>query len=421
VGGGATNLRRLVRVLGWVEMALPHPAPRQQRLFEEFKATERAAPDEVLKNPSPTEEERLARARFRWLALESLRAANECAPLLLHRGALEPEAALLTIDCHLAEGERDKAIQLFESVIARHRDRRDLVARGATLLLDLDDSRGAQLAGEVFERCDPDVGTVGLHWAMHHVRHRRWDQAETVLDRMEAAVTPMPSDLAEEVRSLRAEIAACKASPATFFKRHHLPRALAVVLVWAVPAGLLFLAAWVAWQIGPVFLHEGQTLRRLQEGGVQVDSAHVRDVARHDLRDSMLSELTYVFAPDLEQAESWERPLPTNYTPEAIEAWLAAVRAGELPRGWYRGQTIVFQRTAQAIEEDPALQRITYLPADPTVNTIGPITWIRIWLTWSGGGKSVLFAVIILGTAVYFAGQALIKRVTRSAIARRPP
>lgn len=422
-GGGAKNVRRLAVAFRWIGAAIPNLAASKRLFVVELCASENRVTDELLGKTTPSDQDRLDRARFWWLALNPKKAIKECAPILAGRGPLEVEAALVTIDGLLASGKPDSAVDALENILPRHRDNPELVGRCAALLLDLDDPRGEQMAEEVFTRKIAPVDVVGLHWSAHYFRRKQWDRASAILDRLERTVATISPDLADEIARVRREIAELKASPAVAFRRINVRSFLLHLVGWGVPFVLLGLLAFPIYLVGPLFYKETQTLRRLQDQGVRVDSANVHDLFRRDEDGTMLSQLIYEFAPDPASARPREISPPAAYTKEAFDAYRKEVEDeihGILPRGWYRGRSILYEKTARAIEQDFTQHFVTFLPDDPSINTVGPITSTRIWLTWLAGGKATVMAVAAVGMAAFIAVQYALGRLRRWSVGKRP-
>lgn len=143
----------------------------------------------------------------------------------------------------------------------------------------------------------------------------------------------------------------------------------------------------------------------------------MRELKRHDVRDSMLAELHYVFAPDIATADPWEVPDLRSLDRTRLNAYIDRFTAGRLPSGWHRGAALLYNTTAKAIESDASRRFVTYLQEDPNVNTIGPITPTRIWFTWLATGKGAFAAVVATGIMAYL--MALLIRDTLRRRSRR--
>lgn len=400
IGGGAENLRRLACVLQWIKEANPRVEAWQLSFFDEFMATVHRVPDESRPTAQLTDDDRLALARFWWLALQPRCALRECARLIRDRSPLEVDAALLAIDARVTEGNWDDAVAMFEDVLSRHPEQPRLLARGAALLLDFDDGRGESLAERVVSGDLSEAPKIGLHWAWYHFRARRWSEALAVLDRVEGRAHPLSQEFAAEFARARDEIAACRMNPTRGLRQTVGRRWLAVSLQVGLPALVLALMAWPLIGLGPIFYREGRDLAVLESRGVRVDAASVRELKRHDVRDSDLAELHYVFAPDIATAEPWEVPDLRSLDRTTFSAYIDRITAGRLPGGWHRGAALLYDTTAKAIERDASLRFVTYLQEDPSVNTIGPITPTRIWFTWLAAGKGAFMAVVAAGIMV---------------------
>ncbi len=401
VGAGIAGVRIMARLFQGIRQMVPRLGEQHRGLFDEVISIEDCVSDERLSVDHPSDEERLARARFWWWALDPKRALRECKALIRDRGPLEMEAVLLAIDAHLANGMADDAVAVFEDTMARHGDDPRILARGATLLLDGDHVRGESLAEQVVSRSPDEAPKIGLHWAWYHFRARRWSEALAVLDRVERSGSPLPKDFAEEFTRVRSEVAACQTSPARGFRQTVGRRWLAFLLQIGIPVLILALLTWPVVKVGPIFVAEARKLDLLEARGVHADATCVRDLRRHDVKETELAELSFVFSPDPGTAESWEIGDLASLDRESLNAYIERITSGQMPRGWYRGHAILYKATAKEIEGDVSRQVVTYLRDDPSINTIGPITWTRVWLTWLAGGKVSIMAALAVGLLVY--------------------
>lgn len=166
---------------------------------------------------------------------------------------------------------------------------------------------------------------------------------------------------------------------------------------------LLLVAALMLWPLCvavPIFARESWHLWQLRERGVKADIVRIyRAEGRSHASNHFLSAISYEYAPARALVDPISLHDPQALALDDLRAFIEMSRArlrGELPRGWNGGESILFEGTAKDIRGQPTLQFVTFLPENPKISAIGPITHTRIWLTWIGAPKATFPGLILL-------------------------
>ncbi len=273
------------------------------------------------------------------------------------------------------------------------------------------------LGAQVLERNPAGWPEVALCLSGYLARRRQWDEAARALDLL-ARVRPRLSEADRQALDRQiAEIERLRANPAQAFKEITLGGTYTKIKVWLpllVVAGLL---GWPLVTLAPLFGRESWHLLQLRSRGVRADLVRISPAGGYSRQANgvFITFVSYSFAPDRRQVDPRSLSVPDlkSMGPDGLVAYIDAEQRGLLSRGWFQGTAILFNSTADEVRRNRALQFATYLPGNPAVSTIGPITETRIWLTWTGVPKAMLGAVVILGAVGWTWIRNLFKRWRR--------
>jgi hypothetical protein len=242
---------------------------------------------------------------------------------------------------------------------------------------------------------------LALSVAGYHLPRKEWDQTAETLDRLKASGAVLNDDDREFRDRIRADLEILRNDPKQAFRQVTFGLFKLRLRAWLPLLVIAALCLWPLCSVGPIFVRESWHLWQLRQKGAKADIVHVYR-ARESIgtRQHFLASIVYEFAPDRSRVDPISLREPGQLSNDEYRAWSEMVRAqlrGEMPRGWYRGESLLFEGTAGEIRARAAMQFGTYLPADPSVNAIGPITDTRIWLTWVGAPKAVFPGLLLVG------------------------
>jgi len=415
-GAGTKSLRQFAAALGWVRAARPQAQGLGEPLVQELMASSAGFDDSVTAAILP-DEDLLKRARLRFAALKPRDAIRDCATVITNRAELECPAARLKIRIEFWNTQTEDALDTLADLLSRHPDELEARALAASRLLKADDKRGVALAAVVLERNPAGWPDVALCLSGYLARRRQWDEAARALDPL-SRVRPRLSDGDRQALDRQiAEIERLRANPAQAFREITLGGTFAKMKLWLPLLLFAGLLGWPLVTLAPLFGRESWQLLQLRSHGVRADLVRIAPAGGYSRQANgvFITFVSYSFAPDKRQvdARSLKDQDLRSMEPEEVVAYIKAEQRGLLSRGWFQGTAILFNSTADEVRRNPALQFATYLPGNPAVSTIGPITESRIWLTWIGVPKAMLGAVIILGAVGWTWIRNLFKRWRR--------
>jgi len=411
---GMAGLRLVIRTVRLVRTVRPDLSFLQAKVFEQFAQETAAFDDALLKAKDLPDESLLKRAEVRLLALENEAAVKDATILITRRASCESRAAAIKIKAELAQYKQEDAIDTLDDLLHRHPDEMESRIPVTEALLAQGNKRGAALAATVLEHSPGAHADLVFRLAAYWAQQRKWDEARDLLDNLAEARPDLAGDEKAGLEQMRAELLNLQAKPGRAFKDLTLRPFWGRMRVWI---WLLFIAAgfsWGLWKVTPIFARESWHLWELREHGARADVAVLNNEPEHAVRDAFIVIMSYRYAPDRSKVDPFSLPGADMHAQVEAEIKTGKISTlAEFQQGWYQGAAIVFEGTARDIEGNPALQYVTYLPADPTVSTIGPITDTRIWLTWLGTPKVFLYPIVLVVAVAIPVLRAFYKRRRR--------
>lgn len=401
-GGGPKGFAKIACALQWMKLARPGLGGWKEPLVENALGAAAAFGGTLPPKGDLPDDERLDRARYYLAALRRKAAAKDCAVVISHRSKDELPAGRLKIRIELADNRAEDALDTLADLLGRNPDETEARAIAAEHLLMKDDGRGATLAAAVLERNPTARLSVASALAGYLVRRRRWDEAAATL----SPFSRIRSSLGEEERAkldkLNADISRLRENPSQAFREVTIAGLYSRLRTWLPIAFVILVAGWPLVVLGPTFLRNSRNLWKLRDHGVRADLVRVEPEKGYSSRSGniFITTVFYEYAPDRAKTDpptpAGQASFPGSTMP--LRQFFVALQNGLPIAGWYQGQALVFDSSALEIRRDPALQFVTYLPENPSISTIGPITQSRIWFTWIGVPRAMLTTILVIGS-----------------------
>ena len=399
-GAGLKNLAKVNQVLRWARTARPEiEAWKEPPVIALVRGGEALASWAPVAGLIP-DEKLLLQAEIRMAALERKAAIKDCRTLIDRRSEFECRAARLKIEAELIDWNTEDAIDTLSDLLSRHPEEIEAREMIASYLLAIDDARGPEMARVVFDRNPAGFPALVFNCAAFFVRRRRWDEAAATLGQLEAERARLGPQEIEAIDRYRAELANLRSHPSHAFRTITMGKVRALLPAYAFLLVFMLLVSWPLVTVGPLLWSESWKLWQLRDHGLRAEVVRGIVLAPRPSRaEHWLSTIHFRIAPSRSQID----PLTLNELSDVpleeklrwIDIHSSSLPIG-VPRGWYHGEAILFDSTAKEIARDPSLQFATYLPGRPAINTIGPITNTRIWLTWVGAPRATLPAVFLV-------------------------
>jgi len=357
------------------------------------------------------------RAEVALVSLQIKEAINACAAIIERGSEQATAAARLKIKGELLAGRVENALDTLAELIRRHPEEIEARALLAFHLVNAGDKRGLQLAGAVLDCAMAKHPSLALIVAAYHLRRKEWDQTAGMLDRLRSSGVALSDDDREFSARIQADLERLRNDPKQARRQLTFDLVKFRLRTWWPGLAIGVLVLWPLCTVGPIFVRESWHLLQLRERGAKADIVHVYR-ARDSIgeRQHFLTSIAYEFAPDRSRVNPISLREPNQLSGEEYRALSAMIDArirGEMPRGWYRGESLIFEGTAKEIRAKPVDQFVTYLPENPNVNAIGPITGSRIWLTWVGAPMAVLPSLLLVGVFGWISAREFLQRRRR--------
>lgn len=404
-GSGIKNLRKIAVAIRLIQKAKPEVQDlRVPAILEILQAAGR---DELPGKPRDlSDAQLLERAKLRSAALLTKPVIADCAELISRRAANECEAARLKIAAELLNLDSTGAQRTLDDILQRHPDEIETRVAVANYLMRARDSRGQDMAEAMLDRNAGVSFPLVFQYAISLTWQGEFDAAEARLSAYARARGGLSAEEKLAVDDITKNITRLRLDPKQAYKELVARPRRAKLILWAIILLIIGLFGWPLVTLGPIFAHEEWHLWQLRDHGIRadvVDGVTVREISSPNVE---LAEISYRYAPDAGQAD----PLIGMQTPDvnsphfqadmdAMEKQMNDLLAGKQPKGWHVNREMIFKSNSKEIQSNPKLQYVTYLPEDPAISAIGPITSNRIWFTWIGAGKGVVVPVFVI---IYF-------------------
>ncbi|HQF39796.1 MAG TPA: hypothetical protein PK322_11825 [Opitutaceae bacterium] len=416
-GNGPKGLRAVATMLRWIG-----DSGAKVSGWKESGVAEILGAAKTLEEIGPSSADRsdadlFRRAEVALAALQIKEVIGACAAIIGRRSEQEAAAARLKIKAELLDGRVENALDTLAELIRLHPEEVEARALVAFHLVNSDDKRGLQLAGAVLDRALAKHPSLVLSVAGYHLRRKEWDQTATMLDRLETSGAVLNDYDREFGARIRADLERLRNDPKQAFRQVTFGLFKFRLRAWLPLLVIGALCLWPLCSFGPLFARESWHLLQLRRRGAKADIVHVyRGRESIGTRQHFLASITYEFAPDRTRVNPLTLREPEKLSYKEFQAWSEMSRAqlrGEMRRGWYLGESLLFAGTANEIRAQLAEQFVTYLPDNPNVNAIGPITNTRIWLTWLGAPKAMLPGVAMIGVFGWISVREFLQRRRR--------
>ena len=416
-GGGAQGLCAVATMLRWIGDSGAKVSGWDESGVEQILSAA-ARLEEI--GPSSTDRsdtDVFRRAEVALVSLQIKEAINACAAIIERGSEQATAAARLKIKGELLAGRVENALDTLAELIRRHPEEIEARALLAFHLVNAGDKRGLQLAGAVLDCAMAKHPSLALIVAAYHLRRKEWDQTAGMLDRLRSSGVALSDDDREFSARIQADLERLRNDPKQARRQLTFDLVKFRLRTWWPGLAIGVLVLWPLCTVGPIFVRESWHLLQLRERGAKADIVHVYR-ARDSIgeRQHFLTSIAYEFAPDRSRVNPISLREPNQLSGEEYRALSAMIDArirGEMPRGWYRGESLIFEGTAKEIRAKPVDQFVTYLPENPNVNAIGPITGSRIWLTWVGAPMAVLPSLLLVGVFGWISAREFLQRRRR--------
>ncbi len=416
-GGGAQGLCAVATMLRWIGDSGAKVSGWDESGVEQILSAA-ARLEEI--GPSSTDRsdaDVFRRAEVALVSLQINEAINACAAIIERGSEQATAAARLKIKGELLAGRVENALDTLAELIRRHPEEIEARALLAFHLVNAGDKRGLQLAGAVLDCAMAKHPSLALIVAAYHLRRKEWDQTAGMLDRLRSSGVALSDDDREFSARIQADLERLRNDPKQARRQLTFDLVKFRLRTWWPGLAIGVLVLWPLCTVGPIFVRESWHLLQLRERGAKADIVHVYR-ARDSIgeRQHFLTSIAYEFAPDRSRVNPISLREPNQLSGEEYRALSAMIDArirGEMPRGWYRGESLIFEGTAKEIRAKPVDQFVTYLPENPNVNAIGPITGSRIWLTWVGAPMAVLPSLLLVGVFGWISAREFLQRRRR--------
>lgn len=416
-GGGSQGLCAVATMLRWIGDSGAKVSGWDESGVEQILSAA-ARLEEI--GPSSTDRsdtDVFRRAEVALVSLQIKEAINACAAIIERGSEQATAAARLKIKGELLAGRVENALDTLAELIRRHPEEIEARALLAFHLVNAGDKRGLQLAGAVLDCAMAKHPSLALIVAAYHLRRKEWDQTAGMLDRLRSSGVALSDDDREFSARIQAGLERLRNDPKQARRQLTFDLVKFRLRTWWPGLAIGVLVLWPLCTVGPIFVRESWHLLQLRERGAKADIVHVYR-ARDSIgeRQHFLTSIAYEFAPDRSRVNPISLREPNQLSGEEYRALSAMIDArirGEMPRGWYRGESLIFEGTAKEIRAKPVDQFVTYLPENPNVNAIGPITGSRIWLTWVGAPMAVLPSLLLVGVFGWISAREFLQRRRR--------
>ena len=416
-GGGSQGLCAVATMLRWIGDSGAKVSGWDESGVEQILSAA-ARLEEI--GPSSTDRsdtDVFRRAEVALVSLQIKEAINACAAIIERGSEQATAAARLKIKGELLAGRVENALDTLAELIRRHPEEIEARALLAFHLVNAGDKRGLQLAGAVLDCAMAKHPSLALIVAAYHLRRKEWDQTAGMLDRLRSSGVALSDDDREFSARIQAGLERLRNDPKQARRQLTFDLVKFRLRTWWPGLAIGVLVLWPLCTVGPIFVRESWHLLQLRERGAKADIVHVYR-ARDSIgeRQHFLTSIAYEFAPDRSRVNPISLREPNQLSGEEYRALSAMIDArirGEMPRGWYRGESLIFEGTAKEIRAKPVDQFVTYLPENPNVNAIGPITGSRIWLTWVGAPMAVLPSLLLVVVFGWISAREFLQRRRR--------
>lgn len=415
-GNGPQGLRAVATMLRWIGDSGAKVSGWKESGAEEILGAAATLEEIGPSSADRSDADLFRRAEVALVALQIKEVIGACAAIIGRRSELEAAAARLKIKAELFDGRVENALDTLAELIRQHPEEVEARALVAYHLVNSDDKRGLQLAGAVLDRALAKHPSLVLSVAGYHLRRKEWDQTATMLDRLETRGAVLNDHDREFGARIRADLERLRNEPKQAFRQVTFGLFKFRLLAWLPLLVIGALGIWMLYSLA----QESWNLLQLREQGAKADIVYVHPEGRHGgNRHHFLASITYEFAPDrnrVDPTSSRERELFSGNEHRdlmALSAMIEARMRGKTPRGWYQGKSLLFRGTAKEIRAQSVNQFVTYLPGDPNVSAIGPITDERIWLTWVGAPEAVFLVLLFIGAFGWTSVQEFLQRRRR--------
>ena len=419
LGNGPKGLRTVAAMLRWIGDSGAKISGWKESGVEEILGAAKTLEEIGPSSADRSDGDLFRRAEVALVALQIKEVIGACASIMGRHSEQEAAAARLKIKAELFDGRVENALDTLAELIRQHPEEVEARAWVAFYLVNADDKRGLQLAGAVLDRALAKHPPLALSVAGYHLRRKEWDQAAGMLDRLEASGAVLNDSDREFAARIRADLERFRNDPKQALRQVTFGLLKFRLRAWLPLLILLSLGALGLWVLCSL-AQESWHLLQLRDRGAKADIVYVHPEGRHSgNRYHSLASIAYEFAPDrnrVDPTSSRERELFSGNEHRdlmALSAMIEARMRGKTPRGWYQGKSLLFRGTAEEIRAQSFKQFVTYLPSNPNVNAIGPITDERIWLTWVGAPEAVFLVLLFIGAFGWTYVQEFLQRRRR--------
>lgn len=414
---GPKGLRAVATMLRWIGDSCAKVSGWKESGVEEILGAAKTLEEIGPSSADRSDADLFRRADVALVALQIKEVIGACTTIIGRHSEQVAAAARLKIKAELFDGRVENALDTLAELIRQHPEEVEARAWVALYLVNADDKRGLQLAGAVLDRALAKHPPLALSVAGYHLRRKEWDQAAGMLDRLEASGAVLNDSDREFGARIRADLEQLRSNPKQAFRQVTFGLFKFKLRAWLPLLVIGALCLWPLCSVGPIFVRESWHLLQLRQRGAKADIVHVyRGRESVGTRQHFLASITYEFAPDRTRVDPISLREVELLSGDEYRAWSAMIAArvrGEMPHGWYRGESLLFEGTANEIRAKLAEQFVTYLPDNPKVNAIGPITNTRIWLTWVGAPKAMLPGIAMIGLFGWISVREFLQRRRR--------